>query len=69
VQRRLQVALREPARHAQFAAADAEGLVGYLLARVLRGEFGRRAPRCASNWSACARTCRDTGSAGCCSMR
>jgi ribosomal protein S18 acetylase RimI-like enzyme len=44
VQRRLQAALREPARHAQFAAADAQGLVGYLLARVLRGEFGRRRP-------------------------
>jgi ribosomal protein S18 acetylase RimI-like enzyme len=44
VHRRLQAALREPARHAQFAAVDAEGLVGYLLARVLRGEFGRRRP-------------------------
>ena len=36
--------MREPARHAQFAAVDADGLVGYLLARVLRGEFGRRRP-------------------------
>ena len=44
VQRRLDAALREPARHAQFAAADAQGLVGYLLARVLRGEFGRQQP-------------------------
>jgi GNAT superfamily N-acetyltransferase len=44
IQRRLQAALREPARHAQFAATDADGLVGYLLARVLRGEFGRRRP-------------------------
>jgi ribosomal protein S18 acetylase RimI-like enzyme len=44
VQRRLQAALREPARHAQFAATDAQGLSGYLLARVLRGEFGRRRP-------------------------
>jgi ribosomal protein S18 acetylase RimI-like enzyme len=44
VQRRLQAALREPARHAQFAAADPHGVVGYLLARLLRGEFGRRQP-------------------------
>jgi ribosomal protein S18 acetylase RimI-like enzyme len=44
VQRRLQAALREPARHAQFAATDARGLVGYLLARLLRGEFGRSRP-------------------------
>jgi ribosomal protein S18 acetylase RimI-like enzyme len=44
VQRRLQAALREPARHAQFAAVDAQGVVGYLLARLLRGEFGRRQP-------------------------
>jgi ribosomal protein S18 acetylase RimI-like enzyme len=44
VQRRLQAALREPARHAQFAAADARGVVGYLLARLLLGEFGRRRP-------------------------
>lgn len=44
VQRRLQAALREPARHAQFAAADAHGVVGYLLARLLLGEFGRRRP-------------------------
>lgn len=44
IQRRLQAALHEPARHAQFAAADAHGLVGYLLARVLLGEFGRGRP-------------------------
>jgi ribosomal protein S18 acetylase RimI-like enzyme len=44
VQRRLQAALREPSRHAQLAAVDQESLVGYLLARVLRGEFGRRRP-------------------------
>lgn len=41
VERRLAAALREPALHAQFAACDAEGLAGYLLARVLQGEFGR----------------------------
>lgn len=45
VQRRLQAALREPARHAQFAATDGQGVVvGYLLARRLSGEFGRRRP-------------------------
>ena len=44
VQRRLDAALREPARHVQFAADDADGLAGYLLARVLRGEFGRAQP-------------------------
>jgi ribosomal protein S18 acetylase RimI-like enzyme len=41
IQRRLDAALREPSRHVQFAAADGEGLAGYLLARRLRGEFGR----------------------------
>jgi ribosomal protein S18 acetylase RimI-like enzyme len=43
-QRRLDAALREPELHAQLAAADDKGLAGYLLARVLEGEFGRRAP-------------------------
>lgn len=41
VERRLAAALREPALHAQFAACDSAGLVGYILARVLVGEFGR----------------------------
>lgn len=41
VERRLASALREPALHAQFAAASKQGLVGYILARVLEGEFGR----------------------------
>jgi len=41
VERRLAAALREPALHAQFAACDTQGLVGYILARVLAGEFGR----------------------------
>jgi N-acetylglutamate synthase-like GNAT family acetyltransferase len=36
--------VREPALHAQFAAVDAGGLAGYILARVLQGEFGRSAP-------------------------
>ncbi len=44
VQRRLDAALREPARHVQLAAVDGQGLDGYILARVLRGEFGRRKP-------------------------
>jgi ribosomal protein S18 acetylase RimI-like enzyme len=30
--------------HAQFAAIDEKGLAGYILARVLEGEFGRLAP-------------------------
>ena len=44
VERRLAAALREPALHAQFAVCDGEGLAGYLLARVLAGEFGRARP-------------------------
>ena len=44
VQRRLTAALREPALHAQFAATDDSGLAGYILARVLEGEFGRAEP-------------------------
>jgi ribosomal protein S18 acetylase RimI-like enzyme len=45
VERRLAAALRSPKLHAQFAATDASGLVGYILARVLEGEFGRGEPR------------------------
>jgi ribosomal protein S18 acetylase RimI-like enzyme len=41
IERRLAAALREPALHAQFAACDQAGLAGYILARVLQGEFGR----------------------------
>jgi ribosomal protein S18 acetylase RimI-like enzyme len=44
IQRRLDAALREPSRHVQFAAADGEELTGYLLARMLGGEFGRTRP-------------------------
>jgi predicted N-acetyltransferase YhbS len=44
VERRLAAALREPGLHAQFGAADGGMLVGYVLARVLEGEFGRTAP-------------------------
>jgi ribosomal protein S18 acetylase RimI-like enzyme len=43
-ERRLAAALREPARHAQFAATDARGVAGYILARVMTGEFGRPHP-------------------------
>ena len=41
-ERRLAAALREPTLHAQFAVRDGHGLAGYLLARVLEGEFGQR---------------------------
>ncbi|MGE5338477.1 MAG: GNAT family N-acetyltransferase [Gemmatimonadota bacterium] len=44
IERRLAAALREPKLHAQFAAADGAGLAGYILARVLEGEFGRTQP-------------------------
>ncbi|MBN9461731.1 MAG: GNAT family N-acetyltransferase [Burkholderiales bacterium] len=40
-ERRLNAALREPALHAQFAAVGEQGVAGYILARVLEGEFGR----------------------------
>ena len=43
-ERRLQAALEAPKLHAQFAAADGSGLAGYILARVLEGEFGRSEP-------------------------
>lgn len=44
VQRRLAAALREPKLHAQFAACDGGQLAGYILARVLEGEFGWAEP-------------------------
>ena len=43
-ERRLAAALRAPKLHAQFAATDASGIAGYILARVLEGEFGRGEP-------------------------
>src|SRR5215831_14432179 len=43
-ERRLAAALREPKLHAQFAAVDGKGLAGYILARVMEGEFGRSDP-------------------------
>ena len=39
-ERRLAAALREPAWHVQFACSGDDGLAGYVLARVLEGEFG-----------------------------
>jgi N-acetylglutamate synthase-like GNAT family acetyltransferase len=44
VERRLAAAVRDPGLHAQFAAVDRDGLAGYILARVLQGEFGRSGP-------------------------
>ena len=43
-QRRLASAVKEPRLHVQLAAADADGLVGYILARRIEGEFGRQLP-------------------------
>ena len=43
-ERRLAAALREPKLHAQFAVDDEAGLSGYVLGRVLEGEFGRIQP-------------------------
>ncbi|CAG0997026.1 hypothetical protein BURK1_02603 [Burkholderiales bacterium] len=43
-ERRLASALREPDLHLQFAIDDGEGLAGYILGRVMEGEFGRAAP-------------------------
>lgn len=43
-QRRLDAALKLPEQHVQFAAVDGSELVGYILARYARGEFGREVP-------------------------
>ena len=43
-ERRLAAALREPDLHVQVAIDDDQGLVGYMLGRVMEGEFGRAAP-------------------------
>ena len=42
--RRLQSAQQQPLLHAQFAAVRGDRLVGYLLARLVKGEFGRSDP-------------------------
>jgi len=44
MERRLAAAVRAPKLHAQLAATDAKGLAGFILARVLEGEFGRTEP-------------------------
>jgi predicted N-acetyltransferase YhbS len=43
-ERRLAMALREPKLHAQFAVDEGGRLAGYVLGRVLEGEFGRNEP-------------------------
>lgn len=43
-ERRLASALRDPRGHLQLAATGARGLVGFALARVAPGEYGRAAP-------------------------
>ena len=43
-ERRLALALRDPQLHAQYAADDQGALAGYVLGRVLEGEFGRIEP-------------------------
>lgn len=43
-QRRLAAALRTPDRHLQLAIVDAGGLHGFVLARVVGGEYGRTEP-------------------------
>lgn len=44
VERRLAAALKAPKLHAQFAVNDGEGVAGYILARLIEGEFGRSEP-------------------------
>jgi len=43
-ERRLAAALKQPEQHVQFAAADGDALVGFILARRVHGEFGRVRP-------------------------
>jgi predicted N-acetyltransferase YhbS len=43
-ERRLAAALREPLLHVQFAAVAGARVEGYILGRVLEGEFGRAEP-------------------------
>ena len=40
-ERRLAAALRDPDLHLQVALDDGDGLAGYMLGRVMEGEFGR----------------------------
>jgi ribosomal protein S18 acetylase RimI-like enzyme len=43
-ERRLASALRDPKTHLQIAAAGPSGLVGFVLARIISGEYGRPEP-------------------------
>jgi GNAT superfamily N-acetyltransferase len=43
-ERRLAAAKRAPELHAQFAVEESERFTGYVLGKVLEGEFGRTAP-------------------------
>jgi ribosomal protein S18 acetylase RimI-like enzyme len=43
-ERRLRIALQEPELHVQFAADGPKGLLGFVLARRLHGQFGRPVP-------------------------
>ena len=43
-ERRLAPAVREPGLHVQVAIDDDDGLAGYMLGRVMEGEFGRAVP-------------------------
>lgn len=43
-ERRLRIALEEPDLHVQFAADGPRGMLGYVLARRLHGQFGRPVP-------------------------
>jgi GNAT superfamily N-acetyltransferase len=43
IERRLQAAQREPQQHVQLAALQGRGIAGYVMARLVEGEFGRSA--------------------------
>ncbi len=44
IERRLHAAQQHPEQHAQFAAVHNGELAGYMLARLVQGDFGRREP-------------------------
>jgi predicted N-acetyltransferase YhbS len=60
-ERRLAVALRQPALHLQFAAEIDGALAGHALARVLEGEFGRTRPALRLEVISVARTAQGRG--------
>ena len=43
-ERRLAAAKRAPELHAQFAVEEGQSVTGYVLGKVLEGEFGRSEP-------------------------